>query len=114
MNATQKARTLRSVQTNAEIKFWNRVRNRKTGLKFVRQKPITFSRLGKSHVFYADFYCKEKYLVVEIDGKVHENQKEHDDYRDYVMKNLGINVVRITNEEVFNNIDGCINKILII
>jgi very-short-patch-repair endonuclease len=55
MNATEIARALRVKQTPFEALFWNKVRSRKTGFKFVRQKPIRFSINGKNHTFYADF-----------------------------------------------------------
>ncbi|PIP53804.1 MAG: hypothetical protein COX07_08770 [Bacteroidetes bacterium CG23_combo_of_CG06-09_8_20_14_all_32_9] len=31
----------------------------------------------KLYFFIADFYCAEKELVIELDGKIHENQYTH-------------------------------------
>ncbi len=111
MNYTAKARELRRNLTKAEAKLWEEVRNRKTGLKIVRQKPIIFNYSGNTHAFYADFYCHEKNLVIEIDGKIHEDQKEYDTFRNYMMNNLGLKVIRIKNEEIMKNIDAVVNKI---
>ena len=55
MNVKQKARQLRKNQTLAEKIFWKTVKNRKVGLKIVRQKPIMFDYLCNTHIFYADF-----------------------------------------------------------
>ena len=52
-------------------------------------------------MFYiADFYCHEKKLVIELDGKIHDNQKEYDEYRTFLINQLGIRVHRIKNEEL--------------
>ena len=67
------ARLLRKNQTPAEVFFWNKVRNRGLfGKKFKRQFIIQHAEiLGEKKFYIADFYCYEKSLVVEIDGKIH-------------------------------------------
>ena len=96
-------RDLRKRQTGYEKKFWELVRNRKLfGKKFLRQHPIVFKYLGKERFFIADFYCAEKKLVVEIDGKIHENQEEYDALRKVIINQLGVRVVRVKNEELGN------------
>ncbi|MCX7821086.1 MAG: endonuclease domain-containing protein, partial [Brevinematales bacterium] len=92
----------RKNQTEAENFFWEKVRNRKLGLKFVRQKPIKFKQNKKFNFFYADFYCAEKKLVIEIDGKIHEKRKEYDKMRDEILAEMGYKVIRFKNEEIFN------------
>ena len=87
------SRELRQSSTEAEKLLWERLRNRKlNGLKFRRQHPID--------KYIVDFYCHEKQLVIELDGKIHENQKEYDEYRTYVINQLGIRGFRIKNEEL--------------
>jgi very-short-patch-repair endonuclease len=55
------SRKLRANQTNAETKLWNHIRNRQiNGDKFVRQEPI-----GR---YICDFVCREKLIVIEVDG----------------------------------------------
>lgn len=45
--------------------------------------------------FFADFLFSNINLVVEIDGKSHENSKDYDDRRDFLFKNRGLKVIRI-------------------
>ena len=97
------ARELRRNQTPAEKIFWNLVRNRNfDGKKFVRQHPLIYeNRNDKNLSFYIpDFYCAEHKLVVEIDGKVHDYQKEYDEQRTIIINEMGIRVVRIKNDEL--------------
>lgn len=55
----------------AEKCFWNAVKtDRFMGLHFRRQQII--------HGFIADFYCEELNVVVEVDGGIHEEQKDYD------------------------------------
>ncbi len=98
------ARDLRRRQTAAERIFWEAVRNRKFhGMKFVRQHPIFYDYLGKETFYVADFYCAEAGLVVEIDGAIHDHQRERDDVRTAVLNAAGTRVVRIRNRELSDN-----------
>jgi very-short-patch-repair endonuclease len=110
------ARLLRRNQTPAEIFFWNRVRNR--GLfekKFKRQFIIQHAEiLGEKKYYIADFYCHEKLLVVEIDGKIHLQQQELDFIREEKLKFLGFIVVRFTNEEVLGDWQGVKRKLEVV
>lgn len=92
------ARNLRQHLTNAESLLWTEVRGRKiAGAKIRRQHPI--------NSFIADFYCHEAALVIELDGAVHNQveQTEYDLNRTYVLAELGIRVIRFTNDEVEKN-----------
>lgn len=93
-------RSLRKRQTESEAIFWGEVRNRKLGFKFVRQYAINFVYQGRPRFFIADFYCAEKKLVVEIDGEIHEHQKDYDELRTQIINELGICVIRFKNEEL--------------
>ena len=64
------ASELRKNQTDSELKVWKFLKTNFPGLSFNRQKP-----LGE---FIADFYCSELFLIIEVDGNVHDNQKEKD------------------------------------
>ncbi|MBN1924540.1 MAG: class I tRNA ligase family protein, partial [Prolixibacteraceae bacterium] len=92
--------------TEAEEFLWKNLRGKKLeGYKFRRQHIID--------QFIADFVCLEKQLIVEVDGKIHnlpENQIS-DAERTKDLNNLGFNVIRFTNEEVFHNIDEVLSKI---
>jgi len=61
LNKIGRARQLRKVENAAEDLMWQELRGRRlNGYKFVRQLPIG--------PFFADFACREKNVVVEIDG----------------------------------------------
>ncbi len=107
------ARLLRKNQTPEESIMWNLLRNRKMlGYKFLRQHPIQVWETNlRYHYYYADFYCAEKKLVVEIDGLIHSQQEDYDRSRDYIMMELKLNVLRVTNEEVNTNLVGVVSKI---
>jgi very-short-patch-repair endonuclease len=83
------------------------LRNRKlNNLKFRRQ--YAFWR------YITDFYCFEKNLVIELDWWVHslKEQKEYDKIRDEVIQKYKVNILRLKNEEIYNNIELAISKIL--
>jgi len=106
------ARELRQNMTESEKLLWREIRNRKlSGFKFLRQHPIIYKGdLTRLNYFVADFYCDEKKLVIELDGAIHESNNEYDTFRDSELENLGINVLRIKNEEL-KNIKKVLQKI---
>lgn len=97
------SKILRKAQTDAEDIIWQSLRNRKIlGFKFRRQHPLG--------MYIADFYCYEAKLVIEIDGGIHNQpeNKEYDENRSIELEELGITVIRFTNEMV-----SCdLNKVL--
>ena len=104
--AKQRCRELRQRQTKAESIFWDGVRNRRIlGLKFYRQYPLFYDLLGKETFYVADFYCHEKFLVVEIDGAIHKYKKYKDKERTEILNLGGIDVIRFKNEEIENDVD---------
>jgi very-short-patch-repair endonuclease len=101
----EKARWMRSHMTAAEKLFWQAVRtNKLNGLHFRRQQVL--------HGFIADFYCEKLNLVVEIDGGVHEQQKDYDALRDEIINLHGIRVMRFTNAEVMGDIGTVLERIV--
>ena len=107
-----RARELRSKATHSEILLWKELRNRKlSGYKFLRQHPIVYNPYGSGvKYFVADFYCDIKKTVIELDGPIHENNLEYDQFRDAEMVNLGLQILRIKNEGLLN-IDEVLKKI---
>ena len=99
-----RARKLRRNMTAAEDLLWANLRNRKLmNLKFLRQHPIIYQVIdNEPRYFIADFYCSEKKLVVEVDGKIHDLQVENDRYREEILKSMKLKILRIKNEEVEN------------
>lgn len=110
--AKEICRELRKKQTKAESLLWNELRNRKfVNRKFYRQYPLFFDYLGKETFYITDFYCYEEKLVIEVDGKYHDYQKEKDKLRDYVITMLGNRVMRIKNEVVETDIQKVLEQI---
>jgi len=97
---TQLARKNSNNPTPAEKKVWFEVLCRKQfeGYKFTRQKP-----LGD---YIVDFYCSKLQLVIEIDGDSHAENEEYDQGRTNLLKQYGLKVLRYTNRDVMNNIEG--------
>jgi cyclase len=103
---TELAKALRRKMTTCEKKLWQRLRDHKiANLKFRRQHPIQW--------YIADFYCHEVRLVVEVDGPIHQSpeQVEHDRQRDGVMNDLGIKVLRFSNDQVRYHLHQVIKEI---
>ena len=98
------ARELRQKQTPAEKVMWSMLRNRNfMGLKFRRQHQI-----GE---YIADFYCHEEKLVVELDGKIHEQKIAKDQKRNAYMQSIGLIVLRFTNEQFLSDPEVVLNDI---
>lgn len=100
------SRDLRGAMTDAERLLWSRIRRKQIkGQQFCRQKII-----GR---YVADFYCPKAKLVVEIDGDQHFAPlgEEADRVRDEFMRTLGLSVLRFSDREVFENIDGVLERI---
>ena len=96
------ARGLRNESTVAERKFWRALRQMPfyPDTVFNRQKPI-----GN---YIVDFYCHQLKLVVEIDGDTHGEPatQASDALRTAFLNQQGLTVIRYTNPEVLNNIEG--------
>ena len=91
--------------TEGEKCLWEMLRAKKLGTKFRRQHII-----GD---FIVDFISLQAHLIIEVDGGYHDEskQKELDDLREQILKDLGYTVLRFSNEEVINNTDAVLNRI---
>ena len=95
---TRLARRLRKNSTPAERRLWRYLHSRSLGgFKFVRQQP-----LGP---YVVDFICREKRLVVEVDGGQHA-ENERDARRDEWLLKHRYRILRFWNNEVLGNIEG--------
>ena len=105
-------RNLRNNATPEEKKLWHYIRKRQVhGRKFLRQHAIIYDSAGDEHFFYVpDFFCYKEKLAIELDGKIHLYKKSEDKRRDEILNDLGINVLRVRNEEL-QNIDKVLKKI---
>ena len=93
--------------TEAEVMLWSRLRLKGMhGIHFRRQYPFG--------PYIADFACVPAKLIIEVDGATHSTDAEvaHDRRRDAYMMQRGWKVVRVTNEDVYRNLDGVLEMIL--
>ena len=97
-------RRLRRQATIAETKLWFALRDRRLGgFKFVRQEAI-----GS---YIVDFICREKKLIVEVDGGQHA-ENTRDRVRDHALTADGYHVLRFWNSDVLKNRNGVLSVIL--
>jgi len=104
----KKSHYLRDNMTRAEELLWENLKTKKlNNYKFRRQHPILS--------YITDFYCHELRLVIEIDGGYHNDieQVEYDKKRTDILNFNGIKIIRFTNNEVINDSQLVLHKILI-
>ena len=104
---TDRARSLRKTLSDAEKKLWERLRGRRlSGFKFVRQEPIG--------PFFADFACRERKLVIEVDGATHSTDAElaKDAARQAFLERAGYRVLRFGNREIYDSLEFVLEAIL--
>jgi len=98
------SRKLRKESTLSEVLLWQQLKNKQIcGCVFNRQKPLLD--------YIVDFYCKEKALVIEIDGASHEDKYEKDLAREKELKALGLNILRFNDEDVKKNMEEVLKTI---
>ena len=98
------AKRMRSEQTPAEHRLWQLLRaKRLAGFKFKRQLRIDD--------YIADFVCLERRLIVEADGGQH-CESVYDEQRDAYLASQGFRVLRIWNNDIFNNEEGILTSIM--
>ena len=104
MSLLERAKELRSRQTEAEQRLWYYLRaHRFMSMKFKRQKP-----LGS---YIVDFICHEINLIVEVDGGQHQENAGYDQRRDAWLQEQGYTVLRFWNHEVMQEIEGVLEAI---
>ncbi len=94
---------MRKNPTPAESALWKSLKGNKLDVHFRQQQII-----GK---YIVDFVCLSKKLVVEVDGDIHDHQKEEDEQRTRELTLTGYKVIRFKNEKVLNEIDGVLREI---
>ncbi len=101
---TKHARDLRNNPTDAEKKLWLAIKTAAPNVKFRRQYPIG--------PYFADIACKEKKLIVEIDGGQHDPSSETEKARTAYLNKNGYRVLRFWNNDVLGNIEGVMTEIV--
>lgn len=100
------ARELRNNSTKTEIFMWLKLKGKQMyGYDFHRQKPIDN--------YILDFFCHELMLGIEIDGYSHELIEviEKDTIKTTRMNQLGITVLRFSDEQVLNDMENVLRAI---
>ncbi|MDO1581422.1 endonuclease domain-containing protein [Rhizobium oryzicola] len=101
---TSRARALRQSDNDAEYRLWLELRNRRLACyKFVRQYPIG--------PYFADFACRDRMLVVEVDGCQHADSP-HDAKRDSFMRSSGWAILRFWNVDVLQEMEAVLETTL--
>jgi len=102
----QFSQKLRRGMTDAERLLWSKIRGKQLkGYQFYRQKVI--------ENYIVDFYCVKANLVIEADGGQHYSvegaikDKERDDF----MTSIGLKVLRFSDRDIFNNLNGVMETI---
>ena len=93
---TKLARSLRKGQTKEEARLW---------YQFLRKYPVRFHRQYVIGNYIVDFYCHKAKLVIELDGSQHfeEAGQKKDARRDAYLQEMGMNILRIPNNEINQN-----------
>ncbi len=100
-------RALRNNMPKVEVILWSRLKGRQIkGLKFWRQQGV-----GR---YVLDFYCPANRLAIELDGDSHyltDKARDADIRREEFIRSLDITILRFTNTEIYDNLDGVLQKI---
>ena len=96
---TQNAKNLRKNMTKEERHLW---------YDFLRSYPVRFLRQKVIDSYIVDFYCHDARLVIELDGSQHYEKKESqkDQLRTEQLEKRNLMVIRIPNNEIFQNFEG--------
>ena len=102
-----KRKKLRRNMPQAEVILWLRLKNK-------RLKDYRFRRQYSVGKYVIDFYCPKLKLAIEIDGESHFTEKAEirDKLRQYIIESYGIEFMRFTNREIYENIDGVLLAIM--
>ena len=98
-NLTKTAQTLRRNMTKEERHLW---------YDFLKNYPVQFNRQKVIGSFIVDFYCHQAKLIVELDGSQHfeDDQIMLDEERAICLQSLGLEIMQIPNNEIWDNFEG--------
>lgn len=92
---------MRLEQTEPEIRLWLQLRAKRFGsVKFRRQKVIG--------PYIANFASRDPMFVIELDGDSHGVQEEYDLRRSEFLEQQGYKVLRFSNRDVMENLEGAL------
>ncbi|MFA5945843.1 MAG: endonuclease domain-containing protein [Patescibacteria group bacterium] len=102
----ERRKELRMRATFAEIVLWNLLRNRQLmNVKFRRQYGVDG--------YIVDFYAAQLKFAIELDGAVHDTEeaRRYDQIRDEHLRGIGIEILRLRNEEVVLGQESALKRI---
>lgn len=109
---TETARELRKNMTLAEKELWKYLRYDTIGYRFLRQKPLYIytEDWWLDRFIIPDFYCHEKKLIIEIDGRIHNihEVRQLDIVKEELVEKQWMRVLRFSNEDIINDLDKVI------
>ncbi len=85
--------------------------------KYVRHKQILGYGFRRQFViagFIIDFYCPQLKLGIEVDGDIHdlEESKVYDQNRELALKQYGVTLIHIKNQDIQGNIQNVLSQII--
>ncbi len=114
-NIKNVARELRKNQTRAEKILWNKIKNDKLWVRILRQKIfyVYTENNWQERYIIPDFYISKNKLIIEIDWSIHNLWEimNLDKIKDELIIQKWFDILRITNNEIYNSLDLVINKI---
>jgi len=92
--------------TDAERLLWSRLRG-----KQLKDTQVYRQRIIGNYI--VDFYCPRSGLVIEVDGGQHYSEEavKEDQSRDQYMRDQGMKILRFSDLEIFENLNGVVEKI---
>ena len=103
-NLTKTSQTLRRNMTKEERHLW---------YDFLKDYPVQFNRQKVIGGYIVDFFCFQAKLIVELDGSQHfeEEVLVYDEQRTNYFKSAGLDILRIPNNEIWENFSGVCEEI---
>ncbi len=92
--------------TFSEVKLWNELKcGKMLGYDFDRQRPIAN--------YIVDFYCKDLFLAIEVDGITHDSEEalQRDKIRQEELEANGVAFLRFDAMLVINDVEGALKAI---
>ncbi|MBZ5761496.1 MULTISPECIES: endonuclease domain-containing protein [Rhizobium] len=108
-SAARNAHKLRKLMTDAERRLWTALRREMTELK-----DTHFRRQMAIGPYVADFVCLGRRLIIEVDGKIHDDrdQRLRDAVRDTYLRGEGFRVMRFSNTDVMLDMPLVLRRIV--
>ena len=96
---TSRAQNLRKNMTKEERKLW---------YEYLNKYPYRFRRQVTCGNYILDFYCAAAKLAIELDGSQHyeTDGQQYDQRRTAYLSSVGIRVLRFSNLDVLQNLNG--------